>query len=432
MKKILLPLILIFSLPLFAQNFQVSASQEDYLLAQSKEEFSSEYLATLKTSMEMSFSDYSRFVFSARGDLRLYSDGDQDPLIEGDIERLYYYQDYAEMLTFKVGRFLFTDTTGYILNTRLDGLDVNYRLNEDLQFSVKAALSGLTFDHSSNLVKTLEELSNDYILAPSRFIWGAEGEYQTPISMAVRLNTYGQTGLNYQDLNYQTWYTGVGISYPMTEFIIDVDYSYNGGWTQIVYDPNIYTQAISAHLVSGSVSYYPLALRDQGFSIKLSGLYTSGDQYSNRDFAQPGGLTTGTPYSVSTMFVPITLNTLGELMQTQAGNMIEANLSVNYTAIKGSFDRNILAVTLGSSVFLRTADGPIYGSGINPLSNESYLATEIRGDLNIRPLSDLGIKLEGAVLLPNSADNGVLTLAADETISRGMEWNAGLYLSLGF
>jgi hypothetical protein len=426
MKK-LIPFLLLLMLPfsLFAQT-EINGSLDNFFMAMTGDEKNLLNVTSLNLGVKTAFSEQSSLFVSASGKMTLPQRDGWDLPLDGNISRLYYrYEDNGYIL--KAGRFLFRDDTGYIVNLALDGASIKYNVNDKFTLDAGLGYGGLTFDHATPFVTTQEEAAKDSILGSSRLVWQFKGVYGEDSGLSGQVNSYGQVGLSEEGKDLMTWYAGIGGTLPLNDIMIQAYYTFNGGITPIVYSSETFKQVLSAHMIYGSVGYFPLLLRELGFQTVFSTLYTSGDAFSDRESVVPGSPVTAEPDGSSGLFTPISQSTLGTLMGAQPGNLIRLNLDINMVPLKARFNKNLLDVGLGSAVYIRTDNGPIHPLGLNSTSNDSYLGTEVRLSMNFRPLSDLGIRWENQMLLPNTASGGTFEDGREK-----IELSTGLLISLGF
>lgn len=376
---------------------------------------------TLKYNQEIS----ETLSFSASGWAQ-YSNQEEkeDQPAYADLQRLslLWESPRERDMSLKFGRMLFADTTGYILNEALDGFQGKLKLQDLYSLKLGLGYSGLTNDQFSTLVKTQSEYLEENYLSPARLIWQINAAREDSRGIKFYLNGQGQNGL--EDKDYISWYAGGGATLPVNDLIVQAHYSYNGGFTPVEYGGQTVVQNISGHLVYGAFLYYPQALRAKGFNVSLSGLYSSGEGYDQRLNTLPGSASVTEPDGTSTLFTPISKTTMGSLMETIPGNLIRTDFTVSFIPLKGSYKENIMELSAGTALYFRPVHGPVNVSGLNPLSDQAYLATEIRGKLNYRPFSDLSIAFGASVLLPDTAAGGPF-----EGSRKAMEWDSGMYLT---
>ncbi len=324
--------------------------------------------------------------------------------VTGDISR--FSLRYAPSWTAEAGRVHFSDATGYILDLNLDGVKGSYPLGDTLSVRGGMGYTGLTFDHASGLIKTREESAGDELLSPDRLVWFLRGSYRDEKGREGNAHFYGQSNLNGSDDPLLLWYAGAFGSLTVSDFVFTLDYTFAGGTVGASYLGSIYENSVAGHLVYGEAGYYPSGLREWGVRAVLTGFYSSGDSYNRRETNLPGADTTVEPDGTSALFIPISRTLIGSQLGEQPGNLAFLRLEAGFVPLKGRFDKNILAAALGSAVYMRTANGPIHASGLNPLSDSPYLGTEINGKLTYRPFSDLSLSLDNQFFLPNTSSGG--------------------------
>ncbi len=327
---------------------------------------------------------------------------------------LYGFRYHNSSLTVDLGRVNFQDSTGYILDLNLDGMKINYALTDTLSLRGGAGYSGMTFDHATDLVKTENESLEDDFLSPERLIGFLKGTYRNEAGWEVNAHFLGQTNFNGSDDPLLLWYAGAYASKAAGDFLMSLDYTYSGGKTSTVYLGDVYENDMTGHLLYGEIGYYPNSLRNRGVRFVLSGLYTSGDSYDVREENSPGAVSTVEPDGKSSLFIPISRTLIGSQLGEQAGNLAFGRIEGGFVPLKGRFDENLVGFTLGSSVYMRTANGPIQAYGLNSLSDSSYLGTEINGEVIFRPFSDLGLSIDNQIFLPDTSSDGAFAGSRDD------------------
>ncbi|MGO8692039.1 MAG: hypothetical protein ACLQMF_00060 [Rectinemataceae bacterium] len=137
-----------------------------------------------------------------------------------------------------------------------------------------------------------------------------------------------------------------------------------------------------------------------GSRLELSWLYTSGDG-NDIDFAASSG---GGNWS---LFLPVTNTYLGEVYQISPGNVWRILLSYSLKPLSGSFADTLQLAAKGTA-FFRSTVGPLSLPGSNPATASPYLGTEVYGEIDWRPLSDLGLSLAGGFFFANDGSAGAL------------------------
>ena len=137
-----------------------------------------------------------------------------------------------------------------------------------------------------------------------------------------------------------------------------------------------------------------------GSRLELSWLYTSGDTDATA-FASSNGSGTWS------LFVPVTNTYLGEVFQIAPGNVWRMLLSYSIKPLSGASADRLQLVAKGTAFFRSTA-GPLSLPGSNPATTSPYLGTELFGEIDWRPFSDLGLSLGGGYFFANDGPEGAL------------------------
>lgn len=423
MKKWTFIISLLLSLS-FIMADQLNLVLDNSLQYSGQSETTLEEILTLTLSYKNEINDNMDFVAGGWAEYSNQEEKEDRPAY-ADLQKFYLSWNNANStIDLNTGRMRFADTTGYVLNEILDGLQAKFSLQELYRLNISLGFSGLTNDQFSTLAKTREEYLLDQYLSPQRLIWQAKLMREEPSGMKYYLGGLGQIGLEEVNRDYLSWYLNAGSTLPVSDFIIQTHYSYNGGFMPIEYSGSTEIQNISSHFIFASINYYPHYLRHKGLNMALSGLYSSGEGYDQRLNTLPGAPSVTEPSGTSTLFTPISKTTMGSLMETIPGNLIRSDLTLSFIPVKGSFGENIVEVSGGTALYMRPVHGPVNVSGLNPNSTDSYLATEVRGKLIIRPFSDISVSLSASLLLPDTSTGG-----AFEGSRESMEWDSGLYVS---
>jgi len=408
----------------FLMADQLNLVLDNSLQYSSQSEATLEEILTLTLTYKNEINDQMDFFAGGWAEYSNQEEKEDRPAY-ADLQRFYLGWNNADStLRLNTGRMRFADTTGYILNEILDGMQAKITLQELYRLNLGLGYSGLTNDQFSTLVKTQEEYLLDQYLSPQRLIWQTQFIREEPSGMKYYLGGLGQIGLEEVNQDYLSWYLNAGSTLPVSDFIFQAHYSYNGGLMPIEYSGSTEIQDISSHFIFASVQYYPQSLRNKGFNMALSGLYSSGEGYDQRLNSLPGSSSVTEPNGTSTLFTPISKTTMGSLMETIPGNLIRSDLTLSFIPVKGQFGENILELSGGTALYMRPVHGPVNVNGLNPTSTQSYLATEIRGKLVYRPFSDMSVSISASLLLPDTSAGG-----AFEGSRESLEWDSGLYVS---
>jgi hypothetical protein len=334
-----------------------------------------------------------------------------------DVDALRLDWKILPSLRASLGRFIFSDFTGHVLNHKLDGV----LFGVDFPFMVLSAgagFSGLVLKPSSLVLMsrsdTTDQSDNGVILAAPRLIEKLEVLFpnllpRQDLTVSVVLQQdFRPSGSLIQEGEQQPFvtglsggrltseYFGLGVSGAIVSALYyDAFFYYSLGSTlSYVADPASGTgssyqyEAIQAFLGGIGLRYYNEALLAS--RAELRAVISSGDA-DNSTYLE------GNSAGASTIFTPISQETLGLAFQPQLGNLLILTASYSLKPVSP------LQLMVKGQSFLRPTTGAISALGIDPASNALYLGTEIDGIVNFRPLSDLGTALSLGFFLPNKS-----------------------------
>ncbi|MBN2627654.1 MAG: hypothetical protein JXA95_13380 [Spirochaetales bacterium] len=425
MKKQLTCLFGLFILfPLLPQD-RLSGVLEHYLNGGNRDSNNPYNYTSLELGWERVLSPDLTLFATVSGDMD-WSFPENSSAVTGNISRLSLRYESAPW-TLEGGRMKFADSTGYIMNLNLDGAVMSYPLTDTVTLRGGIGYSGLTFDHATALVKTSEESAEDRLVSPSRLVWFARGNYRNEKGLEGNAHFYGQAGFGGNEDPLFLSYAGAYGSLARGDFVYKADYTLEGGSVGSTYGGEIYNNYLLAHLIYGEVGYYPSSLRDRGVKGVLSAFFTSGDSYDDREQNIPGSATTVEPDRFSTLFIPISRSVIGSQLGDQPGNLAFVRLEGGFIPLKTAYQKNLLGAGLLSTVYLRTANGPIQAAGLSSASNSTYLGTEFNAKLTFRPFSDLGLSVDNQFFFPNTSTGGTF-----EGSRENLEYTLELVLTFSF
>ena len=338
-----------------------------------------------------------------------------------------------------LGRFTFTDFSGYVLNHTLDGA----QFEQDFSFvkvTEAVGYSGLILKPVSLILMSSSDNADQsnssvYFAAP-RLIEKLEVLFTVPVNITVSLllqqdlRPGGQlipvgeqyqtvTGLSGGSLN--TEYLGVGVSGAFASSFYYNAFLYGCTGSTLSYQPD------STSVTGFSYQYAPIYALLGGFGLKyyveqtlssrleFQAVYSSGN-------ADSTSYLEGNTSSYSTMFVPISQQVIGVAFMPQLGNLVMLNLNFSIKPL-GRSDavwKNLQLMARVLSYF-RPTTGPISQPGLSATSSALYLGTEPDLVANFRPFSDFGLVLSTGVFLP---EGGAFTgSAAQPTIGGRVEFS---------
>ncbi|MFP4492236.1 MAG: hypothetical protein ACLFNZ_12225, partial [Spirochaetaceae bacterium] len=304
------------------------------------------------------------------------------------------------LLSYRAGRFRFSEFTGYVLSHNLDGFRLNY---EHAKFSLEggAGYTGLTFIPSSGITISENDLlvqgdapDHGYALSPPKVI--------ETLKLTVPDFSFGQDIiLNWvfqQDLQeagasggrMHTVHSGVGSRGRIAPSIYQNTFFYH--------NLGIGEYYTSAFLFGGRLSYYNTDLYYT--RVQLRALFSSGDnEYTNSFYGGYSG------DGISTHFIPLSSSPgFGIVFSPEIGNISLAELSFSIRPFSKTYIRSLekLETSLKGLVFFRNTGGKISEIGINNSSEENYLGTELNLNIKARPASDFIFSLSGGLFMPNN------------------------------
>jgi hypothetical protein len=335
----------------------------------------------------------------------------------------YLKVDWQALPSLKItaGRFVFSDFTGHVLNHKLDGAMLTYSVPTGV-VTASAGYSGILLKPSSLIFMTrsdsVDQSNNAIYFAAPRLIEKIDAlvpnflpRQDFAISLILQQDLRAASTLiqpGEQDLlvsgasggSLTSEYLGLGLSgaiisnlYYNSFFFLNM-----GGTLGYVVDPATGMSSweyagIEAFLGGIGLRYFNEDLLSS--RAELQAVFSSGDA-DNHTYQE------GNTAGASTIFVPISQDTLGIAFQPQWGNlvMIDANYSLKPFSRSSTVWRN-LQLMLKVLNFLRPTTGAISPIGLNSDSTDLFLGTEFDLIANFRPLSDLGTALSFGVFMPN-------------------------------
>lgn len=334
-----------------------------------------------------------------------------------DVDTLKLDWKILPSLQASLGRFVFSDFTGHVLNHKLDGTQLSLSF-PFMVVSAGAGFSGLILKPSSLILMsrsdTTDQSSDSVILAAPRLIEKLEVLFpnllprQDLTISAVAQQDFRPSGDLIQADQPQQFvsglsggrliseYFGLGISGAIVSALYyDAFFYYSLGST-LSYEQD------SASVTGFSYQYEPIQAFLGGIGLRwfneallssraeLRAVFSSGDA-DNTTYQE------GNTEGASTIFVPISQETIGLAFQPQLGNLLIITASYSLKPV------NALQLMLKGQSYLRPTTGGISALGIDPASSDLYLGTEIDGIANFRPLSDLGLAFSLGFFLPNAS-----------------------------
>lgn len=325
-------------------------------------------------------------------------------------------------LSLALGRFLVSEFSGHVLSHTLDGALIKLRL-PSVMVTHYAGFSGLLLKPSSTILMSGQDVADQgddqVILASPRLIEILELVFPElflrqdltfsfliqqdlrPSDQVIQEGEENQFPTGLAGGKLHTLYYGLGLSGPIVASLYYDSFFYFETGKTLSY------LADSVSLTGFSYQYQPIVAFLGGIGVRffiekalfsrfeLRGIFSSGDS-DNTLFLE--GNTAGN----STLFVPISRETLGLTFEPQLGNLIrvEASYSLKPFSRSRSAAMQNLQTLLKATTYLRPTLGAISEPGLLSTSISPYLGTEVDGIFNFRPFSDLGLVLSLGAFLP--------------------------------
>jgi hypothetical protein len=314
------------------------------------------------------------------------------------------------LLSVSLGRYLFSDVSGWVFGQTADGLSVGLAIPV-VSVTLSGAYTGLQLKPKSGIIMsrldTIEDADDDIILAPPRLVGLLDVTFpelfaRQDLSLAVILQQDLREAVGRDDdliekgtpapaaggglFNSQYW--GLAVSGPIVAGVYhDLFFYLQTGESLSEISGEYSYEPVLAYLGGAGLRYYRPDLRN--LRIALDMLYASGDD----DVATlPEGNTGGNAET----FTPISKRKPALVFVPRMQNLVYVQLSPSFKPLE------FLQAELRVTMFLRPTDGAIDESGLDPASDDPYLGTEVDLILNARPVSDLGITLSGGLFLPST------------------------------
>lgn len=332
---------------------------------------------------------------------------------------------------YKAGRFTMKDRQGKLFRALLDGGEYS---NTGGRFDHKAGagFTGLVFNRTSRVIMTaVDQRSFDnadvFSLASPRVaayyelttLFAAGPDSTDPKDQTLSVAILGEFDMRNADAVVKddpdssllhSGYLQVGISGRMSSTF---DYSVNGifqGGANVIPDDNR-TLPVLGGLAEASVTWAPGG--SMAPTVKAGALYSTGDPWSQRSDWE--GTQYGSGGSLN-QYTAFTTRTAGYVFASRVGNL-------SYAHLGGSIrPAGIVSVGLDNYTFFRSVDGPVNEIPVDASSgSDLYLGNEIILTVDFRPLSDLGLKINGGLFLANG-----------QLISEKVQYRFGASLSMSY
>ena len=365
-----------------------------------------------------------------------------EPLVTADLDLLYVdgLAPLGDRLATGVtaGRFVFSEFSRLVFSHRGDGV-LFTAAGQRAVTRLGAVYTGLLLKPNADITLSrldeLDDQDDNERLAPRRLIGMVELALIEPLPRTdITVSVLAQ-----HDLRDQTGLIGEGETTPTdanggrvnTQYaLLGIDGSITSRWFYRLAGGIQTGQVLSffeddfgqpayqetwmlAWIAAGEARY--LAPGPLATSVSLSLLSSSGD-------ADAPSLREGYRSERPTQFLPVAGQTIGLVSGVAAGNLTAASLDVTVRPVP-TVQTGLSAVTL-----FRTADGgPVDLAGVNTEASGRYLGSEASASVTVRPFSDLGASIAAGVFVPNQADSGPI-----DSLSRDPRYTVQALVSLSF
>ena len=339
--------------------------------------------------------------------------------------------------TCDLGRFTFSDPSGYVLSSPADGASFFFRY-PDVQVAVRSAYTGLLFRDDSQIMMSLADRGRiaegtDFTGSP-RFISEAEIAFPRVFDQFIVLSFLAQTDLNSgnnvlsegdtvyaagEGGKFNTQYFGL----KSTGGISTASYT-----AFCVYGTGSTLSWIADTATSGSYQYKPVSSFLGGLNVSVplrlpqpfSGTSVAGQLLIASGDRDASDSTEGNTDGMYTAFSAMNTTTLANVFSPNLSNLVLAGANFATSLPVSSYR---VDGTAGILAFFRPTAGPVSVSGIDPNSTSSYLGTELDLGISSRILSDVALSFKGGIFFPGNAfasANRALQYSADLTVMVSM------------
>lgn len=329
---------------------------------------------------------------------------DLDRAYFADLSRLVFTGEHPgerSFFNYRIGRFGFSDFSGYVLAHQLDGVELTLGFPSAV-LSTEVGYSGLNFTPNADILITQSDVgvhastpAHGYELAPPKLIEQIELlfpqlwlQQDISFSLIAQQDLQPESSMLTEDDRISTEYLGIEASGSFKEDL------YHRLFGFFNYGHGAYTTI--AYLFGGELSYY---MQERNFSrLNFHLLYSSGDPEQGTYYGGYGGSDS------SQHFISISSgNQLGLVFSPNPANITAGSASYSVKPVsRNAGNSGELQIELTALTFFRNTTGAISEPGVSVASDEYYLGSEADVRLNYRPFSDLGISLSGGVFMPNT------------------------------
>ena len=358
---------------------------------------------------------------------------------------------HPSLFSFILGRFQVADPTSYVLNHRIDGIELTFGYPNSL-VNIDLGYTGFLLKPTSAIILSKADANDlnesNVMLASPRLIGLFEitfpDLYRQSLSFAFIFqedmrgmyanvsflkDIYPDTIISPGEKTLQptdgglidTQYLGMKANGPVVSSLYYMIFGYLGTGRVLTYIESNkkyeYKPILSG--IGGIRLRYFLPFMESYTSISY--VYATGDSTDS-------SIVEGNTDEIATAFNPISNNfPSGVVFSPNFKNIsiAKSEFSIKPFANSKSNLLNSLQAVATLFAFFRNTTGPISESGLNPESENLFLGTESDIIINWRPLSDVGLSIANGLFIPNNSSGG-----AFDPSQRGLEYRGVLNLSI--
>ncbi|MBN2536227.1 MAG: hypothetical protein JXB88_25320 [Spirochaetales bacterium] len=347
-----------------------------------------------------------------------------------DIDKLFLagkwplIENGPSLFSVTMGRFRFSEFSNFVLDHPADGFRLDFSYPSSV-LTFELGYTGLIAKNSTTITLSKADTNDqddpDVLFGTPRLIGLLQ--YHLPEVMKgqdLYFSALFQKDLRSEDqiieeeeikepLNenkggyYDSLYGGAGLSGSLIPSLFYNVFSYfqTGRTLSSFKDDNLYQYApVIGYLGGMELQYYSTELLYSTFG--LSFIYSTGDEDSSSCIE-------GNMEGPSFLFTPISQTEEHVIFNPKLGNIfyIRGKYTIKPLSMLGKGITDKILVILDGIVFFRSTTGPITDQDkLNPDSESLYLGSEIDFIINIRPFSDLGMRLSTGYFIPDNGPDG--------------------------
>jgi hypothetical protein len=308
------------------------------------------------------------------------------------------------LMDINVGRFLFADPTGMVMDHTADGLSFA-AYKPGIYFAFSAGYTGLLVSPRSNIRITSEDWADqdneeEYYFGPRR-MFGIMSVTFPHLKKLHTLSVFAAGQYDMGDPDDPNYMAAGGRTLMHTQYL--------GVSAERLYGRNLYGHFFLILQLSEVLPPDNEMLLEAGALLGFNWTYVREDwsntQITFRILAAPPNydltIVSESPVGLSG-YVPISAPTLGAIVAPTCSNLGLAELGFSFRPFSETRQgpANRLQLGLIERAFFRTWNTGVNWIPVDPESDNPFLGLETEGGIIWRPWSDIGLGLTGAVFVP--------------------------------